>query len=96
MVDMAARVAPFLPTNWIVRDRYETIRKAPAIPIPALVVHGTVDEVIPFDMGRRVAAALPHAQFVAVPGGHHADLFAVDEMLVAKIADFARGKQAAR
>ncbi len=39
MVDMAARVAPFLPTRWLVRDRYDTIHKAPALRMPALVVH---------------------------------------------------------
>jgi pimeloyl-ACP methyl ester carboxylesterase len=96
MVDMAARVAPFLPTGWLVRDRYDTIHKAPALRIPALVVHGTSDEVVPFDMGRQVAALLPNAEFIAIPDGHHTDLFAADEALVAQIAAFARGAAAVR
>jgi pimeloyl-ACP methyl ester carboxylesterase len=77
-----------------VRDRYDTIHKAPALRMPALVVHGTSDEVVPFDMGRQVAALLPNAEFIAIPDGHHADLFATDETLVAQIAAFARGAAA--
>ena len=45
-------------------------------------------------MGRPVAALLPNAEFIAIPDGHHADLFAIDETLVAQIAAFARGAAA--
>ena len=75
MADMASLVVPWLPVRWLVRDRYDTLAKAPELGLPALVVHGTSDEVIPFEMGRRVAAALPKAELFDVPDGHHADLF---------------------
>ena len=75
MVEMAARVAPFLPVQWLVHDRYETDRKASALSIPALVIHGTNDEVVPFAMGQRIAALLPSREFVPIEGGHHNDLF---------------------
>jgi pimeloyl-ACP methyl ester carboxylesterase len=94
MIAMASLVAPFLPVRWLLRDRYETDRKAPALDVPALVVHGTSDEVIPFSMGQRIAALLPRSELVRIDGGHHADLFAIDETLVAKIAAFARGEAA--
>jgi alpha-beta hydrolase superfamily lysophospholipase len=90
MVDMAALVAPYLPVRWLVRDRYESERKAPAIALPALVIHGTEDEVVPFRMGRRIADLLPHCEFVPVSGAGHNDLFdqrAVD--VLARIAAFA-------
>jgi pimeloyl-ACP methyl ester carboxylesterase len=92
MVDMAALVAPFLPVRWLVRDRYETLRKAPALALPTLVIHGTSDEVIPFEMGRRVAENLPRAEFVTIPDGHHGDVFfrPDSDALLAKIVSFAR------
>ena len=75
IVDMAALVTPFLPVRWLVRDRYESERKAKGVTIPTLVIHGTDDEVVPFCMGQRMADVLPNAEFVAVPGGRHNDLF---------------------
>jgi pimeloyl-ACP methyl ester carboxylesterase len=93
MVDMARRVAPFLPVRWLLRDRYETARKAPLITLPALVIHGTDDELIPFEMGKHVAALLAHGEFYAVRGGHHADLFYRDDRaLVAKLVAFVAGE----
>jgi pimeloyl-ACP methyl ester carboxylesterase len=91
MIDMASRLAPFLPVRWLVRDRYETSRKAPSLALPALVIHGTDDELIPVSMGRRIAQLLPHSELVLVDGGHHADLFDVDPRLFTKIAAFAQG-----
>lgn len=38
---------------------------------PVLVLHARHDEVIPFDAGRRLAAALPDARFVALDGKNH-------------------------
>jgi len=97
MVDMAAIMAPFLPVRWLVRDRYETNLKAPALEVPSLVIHGTLDEVIPLDMGQRIAKLLPNSEFFPIEGGHHADLFAIDKSsLLAKIAAFARRHSAVR
>ncbi len=95
MVEMAALVAPFLPVRWLVRDRYETLRKAPALDLPALVIHGTSDEVIPYEMGRRIAETLPRAELVTLPNCHHGDVFFRNESdaLIARIVAFARGSQ---
>jgi pimeloyl-ACP methyl ester carboxylesterase len=35
------------------------------------VLHGRSDEVIPFEQGQRLAAAVPGAEFVALPCGHN-------------------------
>lgn len=76
IVDIAARFAPFLPVRLLLAHRFDTRAKAPSIACPTLVVHGTDDEVVPFDMGEAVARAIPTATFVRVPGAHHNDLFA--------------------
>jgi uncharacterized protein len=72
---LAGRIAPLLPTSWMIKDRFDTLAKAPKIKAKALVIHGDADEVVPYDMGRDVADALG-AQLITVPGGHHNDLFA--------------------
>jgi uncharacterized protein len=90
MVDMARRIAPFLPASLLIRDRYDTRAKAGELALPALVIHGSDDEVIPVAMGRRIADLLPRATLVVVPGARHNDLFAVAPDLVRRIALFAR------
>jgi fermentation-respiration switch protein FrsA (DUF1100 family) len=79
IVEMSDRYAPFLPTSWIVKDKFDTLSKASKIGIPAIVTHGDDDPVVPFEMGVRVARALPHARFIGVHGGRHVDLLYVDK-----------------
>jgi pimeloyl-ACP methyl ester carboxylesterase len=75
ILDMAKHFVPILPAGWLMADRFETQGKAAKIRVPTLVFHGTKDPVVPFAMGQRVAAAIDGAELVAVPGGHHMDLF---------------------
>ena len=74
-VDMAARVIPFLPASMVMVDRFDTLAKAPSIAAPSLVVHGDIDDVIPFEQGEKVSKALPHATFLKVPEGRHDNLY---------------------
>ncbi|WP_336357968.1 alpha/beta fold hydrolase [Haloarcula sp. CGMCC 1.6347] len=41
------------------------------ITAPALVIHGTADEVVPYENGKLLARGLPNADFVTVHGGPH-------------------------
>jgi pimeloyl-ACP methyl ester carboxylesterase len=78
MPDMGEHVTsrlPILPVGLLMRERLATLEKAPRIAVPVLVLHGTDDEVVPYAMGQRIAAALPQARLLSVPGGHHNDLF---------------------
>ncbi|MFO0759279.1 MAG: alpha/beta hydrolase [Byssovorax sp.] len=93
---VAGRVAPILPTSLIVGDRFDTLAKAPRIAVPALVIHGRDDELIPWEMGQKVAGALPAARLVTVDGGHHNDLFFVEgPAIYAAITAFATASPAA-
>ena len=74
-VDMASRVIPFMPVSMVMIDRFDTLAKAPSIAAPALVVHGDIDDVIPFEQGEKVSKALPHATFLKVPEGRHDNLY---------------------
>ena len=73
--DLAARVLPFLPARQLVRDSYDSLAKVGALDLPVLTIHGDRDEVVPFEMGRRIAKRLRRGRFVVIEGGHHNDLF---------------------
>ena len=85
---VAQRHVALLPMNLLMRDKYDSLAKAPRITLPVLVAHGDRDEVVPFDMGETLAHAFPHGRFVAVSGAHHMDMFQTDDHLVQKIVDF--------
>jgi fermentation-respiration switch protein FrsA (DUF1100 family) len=75
ITDMGRRFAPFLPISLLMKHRLDSIGKAASIPQPTLVIHGDADELIPFAMGEKLAAAFPRAELLRVARGHHADLF---------------------
>jgi pimeloyl-ACP methyl ester carboxylesterase len=44
------------------------------ISVPTLVMHKRDDQVQPFEAGRELAAGIPGARFVALPGQNHMPL----------------------
>jgi len=74
IVDMGRRVAPILPASLILAHRLDTYGRAKEIAQPTLVIHGDADEVVPFEMGERVAKAPTHGEFVRGPGAHPPDV----------------------
>lgn len=88
--DVGQRVARVLPVGLIVTDRFDTLSKAPSIDMPVLVIHGTSDEVVPYDMGVTLSRTFSHARLVTVQGGHHNDLFVTSaHTLYDEITEFA-------
>lgn len=89
---MGKRLAPMLPIDLLMTERYDTLSKAPYIRHETLVIHGAQDELVPFAMGEAVSHAIPRSTLLAIPGGHHADvLWVSSEAAVRAIADFASG-----
>jgi pimeloyl-ACP methyl ester carboxylesterase len=43
----------------------------PKVSVPTLVMHSRGDSVVPIEAGRLLAAAIPGARFVALPGQNH-------------------------
>lgn len=74
IVDVAARIYPWLPVRPFMWDRYETIGHVRAVTAPLLVVHGARDALIPVEMGRAVFAAANEPKSLAIiPNGGHSD-----------------------
>jgi fermentation-respiration switch protein FrsA (DUF1100 family) len=54
MVELAQKYYPFLPVKLLLKDKYETIKKLPKINSPLLVLHGKLDDIVPFAMGEKL------------------------------------------
>jgi fermentation-respiration switch protein FrsA (DUF1100 family) len=74
--DMAERMFPFLPVGWAIRSKLDAISKVPHLTLPKLFLHGTEDEVVPYEQGRKLysAAATPK-EFYAIEGAGHNDTY---------------------
>ncbi|MEQ1569833.1 MAG: alpha/beta fold hydrolase [Myxococcota bacterium] len=44
---LARRIAPVYPVGWLLRNRFETVDRAPRLGVPVLVLHSSDDQVIP-------------------------------------------------
>jgi alpha-beta hydrolase superfamily lysophospholipase len=67
-----------LPVNLILTQEFDSLAKIAAIRLPVLIVHGTADAVVPYEMGERLfAAATAPKRFIKVDGGSHHNLSAV-------------------
>ena len=54
MVELAQKYYPVLPVKYLLKDKYETIKKLPNISSPLLVLHGRLDTIVPFAMGKKL------------------------------------------
>jgi len=71
MPEVSAEHYPFMPTNLIVKHRYETNKKLNDIRCPILFSHSIDDEVIPYAHSQRnFSAANEPKQFIELRGGH--------------------------
>jgi pimeloyl-ACP methyl ester carboxylesterase len=68
---------------------YSTIERAAAVDTPTIVVRGAGDPIAGADWTRRLAATLPDARVVTLPGAHHTQLVVPDDVaaLVRSLAD---------
>ena len=75
--EMARRVLPLPGIHLVTRSRFDALEAVSQLTIPLLVIHGTADELVPFEMGKRLYEAAPVAKkkFRAVEGGHHNDTY---------------------
>jgi fermentation-respiration switch protein FrsA (DUF1100 family) len=71
--EVASRHFPWLPVKLLMRNRFDSVKKIKAYRGPILQTHGTDDEVVPYELGKRLfdAADCEEKNFVVVKGGTH-------------------------
>lgn len=75
MTDAAAVLYPFLPVRLVMRNRYNSVRRIQNYHGPLFQCHGTGDEIVPIELGRRLFDAAPSRmkQFHEIPNARHND-----------------------
>jgi pimeloyl-ACP methyl ester carboxylesterase len=72
VADVAARRFPLYPVHWLMHNQFDTLALVPKIAVPVLIMSGTDDTTVPFDMGQTLASRLGReATFVPFPGEGH-------------------------
>lgn len=61
----------FRAPRFLIRDRFDTLDALGGTDVPALILHGRRDEVIPFAHGEHLHRALPRSVLVACDAGHN-------------------------
>lgn len=87
--DVALTQYPFLPVHWLMRDQYPSLERIGRLKAPLLVLHGTQDRMVPYEMGQRLfQAAMVPKTFVSIPGGDHTHNL---EQAIGSISEFLAG-----
>ncbi len=80
LAELAQHVYKILP-DFAVPDVYRSVELIRHIKAPLLVIHGDEDEVVPFEMGKKLYDAAPHPKkFYAIPKAHHNDTYVVGKL----------------
>jgi uncharacterized protein len=75
-VDMGRRILPFAPVSLLLRHRFDSVRKIATIHCPTLIGHGRDDNIVPFEMGEKLAkAAAGPVTTLWIDGVEHNDFF---------------------
>jgi len=54
MLDMGQKYYPFFPVRFLLKDKFESYKKIANISMPLLIMHGKVDKIVPYEMGKRM------------------------------------------
>ncbi len=74
--DMARQMFGIVPVWWFMTIRLASEEKIPYVRMPILFVHGTLDEMVPMRLGRKLYEKAPAPKkFVAIEGARHNDIY---------------------
>ncbi|WP_455211129.1 alpha/beta hydrolase [Kaarinaea lacus] len=87
--DMASRLFPVFPMRWLTRFSYSNIDNIQSIHCPVLIVHSPEDEIIPYDLGRKLyETANPPKQLLQIHGGHNEGFIVSGKIYTEGLKDF--------
>jgi fermentation-respiration switch protein FrsA (DUF1100 family) len=74
MADMGKREYPFLPTEQLLNQRFDSLSKISNLRVPLLLIHGTWDRLVPYQMSQRLFDKAPQPKTLKlIEGGEHAN-----------------------
>ena len=54
MTNLGKKYYPFFPVSLLLKDKFESYKKINNISVPVLIMHGKVDKIVPYDMGKKM------------------------------------------
>ncbi len=87
--DMARRVFGFLPTGLLLRSEFNAVDKLARLSIPVLITHSLEDDIVPYEMGRKLfEAARAHKRFIELSGEHNDREYLTNSEYIAAVDTF--------
>ena len=90
MINMGKKYYPFFPVSFLLKDKFESNKKINNILVPVLVIHGKVDKIVPYTMGKKMyeLANQPKFFYSQEYGDHMVEY---DEKLLLALRKFIQG-----
>ena len=86
--DMIKCAYPFIP-SWVFASRFDSENKIRSIRIPKLIIHSLNDEIVPYQLGKKLyESACEPKNFLQIYGGHNSSFYESKELLRRSIGDF--------
>ena len=90
MVNMGKKYYPFFPVSLLLKDKFESHKKINKISVPILIIHGKVDKIVPYAMGKKMYELANEPKFFySQEYGDH--MVEYDEKLLLALEHFFQG-----
>ena len=66
ITDVAQKHYPFLPVKWLLKDRYESIKKIHQLRMPLFIFHGEQDNTVPVKLGKQLYENAPEPKALKI------------------------------
>lgn len=87
--DFGRKMFPFLPIRLLLKYHFDSINKIGELSCPVLITHSAEDDLVPYQMGKRLFdAANSPKKFIQLSGGHNERLYFSDERYVEGVRAF--------
>jgi fermentation-respiration switch protein FrsA (DUF1100 family) len=76
ILEVANETYPFIPAKRLLKFKFQNIENIKIIKTPMYLIHGTADDLIPFEQGKRLfeLSGAETKDFFPIEGGNHNDL----------------------
>jgi len=90
MLNMGKKYYPFFPVSFLLKDKFESYKKINNISAPILIIHGKIDKIVPYNMGKKMYELANEPKFFLSQeyGDHMVDY---DEQLLSTLKKFIQG-----
>jgi fermentation-respiration switch protein FrsA (DUF1100 family) len=87
--ELGQRMFPIMPVKLLTRFKFDSISKIGRLDCPILIAHSPVDELIPYEMGRKLyETATSDKRFIDLVGSHNERLSLENDLYINGLRDF--------